>query len=177
MPNIVYIATSLDGFIADKNNQLNWLHDVPNPEGSDFGFAALMDRVDALIMGRNTLDIVISFGVAWPYSKPVFVLSNTLTKVPEGLDGKVFLVNGELPDIVQSLNQKGFEKLYIDGGKTIQSFLRHDLIDELIITTIPILLGGGIPLFSELSAPLKFKHLGCERLADHMVKNTFIRTR
>ncbi|MEZ8966273.1 dihydrofolate reductase family protein [Vibrio breoganii] len=177
MPNIVYIATSLDGFIADKNNNIDWLYDVPNPEGSDFGFTAFMDRVDALIMGRNTLDIVLSFGVDWPYSKPVFVLSNTLTKVPEGLDGKVVLVSGELPDIVQSLNQKGFEKLYIDGGKTIQSFLRHDLIDELIITTIPILLGRGIPLFSELSAPLKFKHLSCERLADHMVKNTFIRTR
>ncbi|WP_041416094.1 dihydrofolate reductase family protein [Shewanella halifaxensis] len=177
MPNIVYIATSLDGFIADKHNKVDWLHDIPNPEGSDLGFSDFMARIDALIMGRNTLEIVLSFGIDWPYNKPVFVLSNTLTEVPAELEGKAFIINGELEHIVQQLNSKGYQNLYIDGGKTIQGFLQRDLIDELIITTIPVLLGGGIPLFGELAAPLKFKHVKAERLIDHLVQNSFIRQR
>ncbi|WP_240206363.1 dihydrofolate reductase family protein [Vibrio sp. CyArs1] len=175
MANIVYIGTSLDGYIADKNNGLDWLHDVPNPEGSDFGFAEFMDRVDGLVMGRNTLEIVLSFGIKWPYSKPVFVLSNTLTKVPEGYEDKVFLVKGKLSDIVSDLNSKGYKNLYIDGGKTIQSFLAEDLIDEMIITTIPVLLGGGIPLFGELDKPLKFQNVSAERYADCIVKNRYVK--
>ncbi|MCG9626648.1 dihydrofolate reductase family protein [Vibrio mediterranei] len=175
MANIVYIGTSLDGYIADKNNGLDWLHDMPNPEGSDFGFAEFMDRVDGLVMGRNTLEIVLSFGVDWPYSKPVFVLSNTLTKVPEGYEDKVFLVNGKLSEIVSDLNSKGYKNLYIDGGKTIQSFLAEDLIDEMIITTIPTLLGGGISLFGELDKPLKFKHVSADRYLDCIVKNRYVR--
>ncbi|GIU46262.1 diacylglycerol kinase [Shewanella sairae] len=177
MTNIVYIATSLDGFIADKNNQVDWLHDIPNPDGSDLGFGEFMARIDALVMGRNTLEIVLSFGIDWPYNKPVFVLSNTLTKVPEGLEGKVFLIKGELTEVIATLNSQGYQNLYIDGGKTIQGFLQHDLIDELIITTIPVLLGGGIPLFAELTAPLKFKHVKAERLVDCLVQNSFIRQR
>ncbi|WP_394150218.1 dihydrofolate reductase family protein [Vibrio maritimus] len=175
MANIVYIATSLDGYIADKDNGVEWLHDIPNPEGSDFGFAEFMDRVDALVMGRNTLEIVLSFDCDWPYSKPVFVLSNTMTEVPNGLEGKVFLVKGKLQDIVEDLAQKGYQDLYIDGGKTIQSFLKQDLIDELIISTIPVLLGGGISLFGELDKPLKFKHESAKRYVDCIVKNRFVR--
>ncbi|MGY3572558.1 dihydrofolate reductase family protein [Vibrio paucivorans] len=177
MANIVYIATSLDGYIADKNNQVDWLHEVPNPEGSDFGFADFMERVDALVMGRNTFDMVASFGGDWPYSKPVFVLSNTMTSVPEQYQDKVFLVKGELKDVVASLNEQGYQDLYIDGGVTIQNFLAQDLIDEMIITTIPTLLGGGIPLFGELQSPLKFKHLESEQCAGILVKTRFVRTR
>ncbi|MGF1750067.1 MULTISPECIES: dihydrofolate reductase family protein [Vibrio] len=175
MANIVYIATSLDGFIADKNNNLEWLHDVPNPEGSDFGFVDFMDRIDALVMGRNTLDVVLSFDCEWPYSKPVFVLSNTMKEVPKGYEGKVFLINGDLNDIVKDLNTRGYHDLYIDGGVTIQNFLQADLIDEMIITTIPILLGGGISLFGSLDKPIKFKHLSAQRYADCIVKNRYIK--
>ncbi len=127
MPNIVYIATSLDGYIADQNNQIDWLHDLPNPEGSDFGFADFMNEIDALVMGRNTFDMVTSFDCEWPYTKPVYLLSTTLRSVPEEYQGKVFLVNGEIQDIVAQLNRQGLNRLYIDGGKTIQSFLRKKL--------------------------------------------------
>ena len=89
MSNIVFIATSLDGYIADKEGGLDWLHSVPNPDNHDMGFSAIMERVDALVMGRNTLDVVLGFGGEWPYSKPVFVLSNTMDKVPEGYEDKV----------------------------------------------------------------------------------------
>lgn len=175
MSNIVYIATSLDGYIADKNNQLDWLHDVPNPDGSDFGFAEFMARIDALVMGRNTLEMVLSFDCDWPYTKPVFVLSNTMTSVPSGYEDKVFLVKGELSAVVAELNSEGFNELYIDGGVTIQNFLKQDLIDEMIITTIPVVLGGGIPLFGDLDRPLKFKHISAQRYADCIVKNRYVR--
>ncbi|ANS86997.1 uncharacterized protein VSVS12_03288 [Vibrio scophthalmi] len=177
MTNIVYIATSLDGYIADKENKIDWLHEIPNPDGNDFGFAQFMTEVDALVMGRNTVDMVLSFDCDWPYTKPVFVLSRTMNCVPEGYEDKIFLINGELKDVVAGLNSKGYHNLYIDGGLTIQSFLREDLIDELIITTIPIVLGGGIPLFGELPRPLQFKHVKSESYLDCLVKNHFVRQR
>lgn len=177
MTNIVYIATSLDGYIADKNSKIDWLHDTPNPDGSDLGFNQFISEIDALVMGRNTLDMVLSFDCDWPYTKPVFVLSNTMTSIPEGYEDKVFLVKGELRDIVQELKNKGFHNLYIDGGITIQNFLKEDMIDEIIMTTIPIVLGAGIPLFGELPEPLKFKHIKSERYLDCLVKNHFLRER
>ncbi|MCL1047063.1 dihydrofolate reductase family protein [Shewanella electrodiphila] len=177
MKNYVYIATSLDGYIADKNNNIDWLHETPNPEGSDMGYSVFMSRIDALVMGRNTYEKVMSFDCDWPYHKPVFVLSNTMTTVAPEVADKVFIVSGELEQVVNELNQKGFNELYIDGGVTIQNFLKQDLIDELIITTIPTLLGGGISLFGELAAPLKFKHISSQQHLGCLVTNSFIRVR
>ncbi len=177
MANIVFIATSLDGFIADKQGKLDWLHSVPNPDNIDTGFFALMERVDGLVMGRNTLDVVLSFDCDWPYTKPVFVLSNTMKTVPKGYEGKVFLVNGELKDILTDLNAKGFHDLYIDGGMTIQNFLKEDLIDEMVITRFPILLGGGASLFGELKQPLNFKVTKSEVVLESLVQTSYVRER
>ena len=139
MPNIVYIATSLDGYIARKDGNIDWLMEIPNPDHSDYGFSSFMNKIDGIIMGRKTFETVLSFS-EWPYSKTVFVLSNTINKVPAGFEGKAKIVRGNLKTIVDSLNNKGFKYLYIDGGKTIRSFLQQDLIDEIIITRIPIIL-------------------------------------
>jgi len=177
MANIVYIATSMDGYIADKDNRIDWLHDIPNPEGDDCGYQAFMSEIDALVMGRNTFETVMGFDCDWPYSKPVFVLSNTMDSVPEGYEGKVSLLRGELSVVVKQLNAMGFNHLYIDGGVTIQNFLKEDLIDELRITTIPVLLGGGISLFGELASPLKFKHVKAQQYLDYIVTNHFVRVR
>ena len=83
MTNIVYIATSLDGYIADKEGGLDWLNCVPNPHQDDMGFVDFMNSIDALVMGRNTFETVCGFDMPWPYNKPVFVLSNTLKSIPE----------------------------------------------------------------------------------------------
>ena len=80
MSNIVFIATSLDGYIADKNGGLGWLQSTPNPENLDMGWVDLIDRFDALVMGRKTFEKVCSFDCDWPYSKPVFVLSNSMNQ-------------------------------------------------------------------------------------------------
>jgi dihydrofolate reductase len=175
--NIVYIATSIDGYIADKNNGVDWLHALPNPENSDMGFNAHIERIDALVMGRNTMDLVLSLGIEWPYTKPVFVLSNTMTAAPEGMGDKIFLIKGELNGVVKDLNKKGFNNLYIDGGITVQNFLKEDLIDEMIITTIPIILGAGIPLFGELENPLNFRCTKSEQLIDAVSQSHFERMR
>lgn len=174
MANMVYIATSLDGFIADRNGGLDWLTSVPNPEGSDFGFGDFMNRVDALVMGRKTFDTVVSFD-GWPYSKPVFVLGRSLPLIPESLAGKAEGIIGGPREVVDMLRAKGYRNLYIDGGQTIQSFLREDLVDELVITRVPVLLGGGIPLFGHLDAHLDFEHVGEEDLGNGLVKSRYLR--
>ncbi|MCO7187433.1 MULTISPECIES: dihydrofolate reductase family protein [unclassified Pseudoalteromonas] len=175
MANIVFIATSLDGYIADKHGKLDWLRSVPNPDNVDTGFNSLMARIDAIVMGRNTFDMVMSFDCDWPYTKPVFVVSNMMTKVPQGFEEKVFLLKGEPKDIVDKLNAQGFNELYIDGGVTIQSFLQDDLIDEVVITRFPVLLGGGSPLFGELTQPLQFRVARSEIVLKDLVQTTYVR--
>jgi dihydrofolate reductase len=175
MPNIVYIATSIDGYIAGKNGDIKWLIEFPNPEGSDYGFLDFMKGIDALIMGRHTFETVNGFDT-WMYNKPVFVISNTLTELTGKWAEKAELIKGDLKEVVAQLNAKGINNIYVDGGKTIQSFMALDMIDKLIITTIPIVLGGGIPLFGE-SAQLNFKHESTEIYTGGLVKNTFTRDR
>ncbi|MCR9172323.1 MAG: dihydrofolate reductase family protein [bacterium] len=171
--NKVFIATSIDGYIADKNGGIDWLHSVPNPEGDDMGYNSFMDEVDALLMGRKTFETVCSFDIDWPYSKPVFVLSNSLKDIPEKYEGKAFLINGDLTGVLTTIHSIGHESLYIDGGSTTQSFLKEGLIDTMIITQIPILLGGGTPLFGELEEPQKFTCVETKHLLGQVSQSRF----
>lgn len=175
MPNMAYIATSLDGYIARTNGDISWLDEIPNPENSDFGYSEFISNIDAIIMGRHTFEKVLEFD-DWPYEQLVFVLSNTLKKVPEYLIDRVEIVSGDLKTILKDLEKRELKNLYVDGGKTIQSFLKEDLIDEMIITTVPILLGDGIPLFGHLEQDLKFKCVKVELLGD-LVKHYYQRIR
>lgn len=170
--NYVYIAQSLDGYIAGPKGELGWLEAIDNPEQSDFGFADFMSAIDALVMGRNTFEKVLSFDI-WPYDKPVFVASNSLTTLASELTGKAFLLRGTPQEMVAGLNQRGFRNLYIDGGQMIQSFLRMGLIDELIVTTVPILLGGGIPLFGSLQQAAQLELISSEVLLNQLVKTRY----
>ena len=147
MTNIVYIATSTDGFIATKDGGIDWLMEVPNPDNSDYGFAEFIDSIDALVMGRKTYEKVLSFDCEWPYSKKVFVLSNSLKNIDPSVEGKADVIKGALKNVIKKLNDNGYKNLYIDGGATIQSFLKENLIDEMIITIVPATLGEGIPVF------------------------------
>ena len=176
MTNFVYIATSIDGFIATNDGGVDWLNDIPNPEQSDYGFTKFMSGIDAIIMGRNTFEQVITFGT-WPYDKPVFVLSNTLTEIPNGYESKVKIVSGDLNELINILHEKGYSNLYVDGGKTIQNFLKEDLIDAMIITKVPILLGDGIPLFGKLTQSMKFEHINTEVINYSLVMSYYNRDR
>ena len=173
----VFIATSLDGFIADSVGNIDFLHSFPNPDGNDLGYSNFMKNVDAILMGRTTFEVVCSFDMDWPYHVPVFVLSNSMSQLPAKTRGKAHILNGDLKKVTHDILKKGYQNLYIDGGKTIQSFLKEDLIDELIITTIPVLLGGGIPLFGELNKPMDFKCENSTIYLNSIVQNKFIRNR
>lgn len=175
--NILFIATSLDGYIADKKGGLDWLSAIPNPNNEEMGFTSLMNRIDALVMGRATFETVCSFGIEWPYQKPVFVLSNTMSCIPKSYEHHAELIQGSTLDILRALHQRGFHRLYIDGGKTIQGFLKLDLIDELIISTIPILLGSGIPLFGTIPTALEFELKESKVFLGQIVQRHYIRKR
>lgn len=155
--NSIYIATSIDGYIADKNGGIEWLDSIAIPENEDLGYEIFMSNIDALVMGRNTFETVLGFDVEWPYKQPVFVLSNSLNEIPESHKEKAFLLKGNLTEVLDQVHKKGYSRLYIDGGNTIQRFLQEDLIDEMIITVFPVLLGGGPSLFSELPNALEFE--------------------
>jgi dihydrofolate reductase len=113
----------------------------------------------------------------WPYQKPVFVLSNSMKSIPEAYRDKAQLVNGSLEEVLGSIHEQGYYSLYIDGGRTIQSFLEEDLVDEMTITIIPYLLGDGIPLFSSLPVRLEFKCVASKIYLDRLVQNHFARKR
>lgn len=174
MKTIVYIAQSLDGFIAKKDGDITWLEEIPNPDGSDFGFSDFMKKIDALLMGRNTYEKVLTFRF-WPYEKPVYVISNTIKELPENLEGKVFIVRGEILEILESLESKGLKSIYVDGGKLIQSFLSEDLIDTMIITTMPVILGEGLPLFASIGRELKWELVESQVLNKYAVKSEYSR--
>lgn len=176
MRNIVYIATSVDGYIARADGSIDWLLEQPNPSGSDYGFAEFMDRIDGIIMGRGTFEVVNAFD-DWAYTKPVFVLTNTLSELTGKWAHKCQIVKGELKNVLQELQDKGIGTLYVDGGKTIQSFLQQDLIDELIITRIPVVLGSGIPLFTNDLPELKFEHTATDIYDNILVKSSYVRKR
>ncbi len=168
--NIVFIATSIDGYIAGKKGELDWLEMIPNPNKQSMGYKELMEEIDAIVMGRTTFETVCGFGGDWPYQKPVFVLSRTIKEIPKKLIDKVTLLEGTPKGILHTIHRKGFFRLYIDGGTTIQNFLKEDLIDELRITTVPILLGGGFSLFGNLSESMKFEYIKSEVFLDQMVQ-------
>ena len=172
--NKVFIASSVDGFIADKEGKLDWLHSIPNPENIDMGYASFMEGIDALVMGRKSFETVSGF-IPWPYEKPVFVLSNRLESLPDGFTDKAFLLKGTLNEVLEKIHAKGYFNLYIDGGQTIRSFLSADLIDEMIITQIPYLLGGGTPLFTELPRRLEFQCVESKIFLNSVVQNRFKR--
>ncbi|MBN4054240.1 dihydrofolate reductase [Nitrospira defluvii] len=148
----VFIATSLDGFIARENGDLDWL-DAANKtvsEGEDCGYVAFMDSVDVLVMGRNTYEQVLSFG-DWPYqNKPVIVLSSKPLEISASIRDTVSYSSESPKDLCLRLSQEGVKRIYIDGGITIQGFLSAGLVNDITITLIPVVLGSGKPLFGAL---------------------------
>jgi dihydrofolate reductase len=165
---VVYIARSLDGFIARPDGAIDWLGE-PDVEGGgggeDYGWSEFIAGIDTIVMGRATFEQVLSFG-AWPYEgTPLVVLSSTRQSVPENLRGKAEVSALDPAAVLDQLAGRGCERVYIDGGKTIQSFLRADLIDELILTTLPVLIGQGLPLFGSLDTDMNWEHVATRTYA------------
>lgn len=142
----VFIATSLDGFIARRDGSLDWLTPFQTP-GEDYGYARFAESVDTLVIGRKTYDVVLGFGdTAWPYTgKRVVVLTH---RAVEGSHGEETHA-GDVAELVERLARDGAKRIYVDGGAVVQQFLTAGLVDDLTVSIIPLLLGEGVPLFGK----------------------------
>ena len=155
----VFVAMSLDGFIARAEGELDWLEaaNAIVPDGEDCGYQAFMESIDVLIMGRKTYEQVLSFG-KWPYgNKSVIVLSRKKIEIPDNLAQTVSCSSESSKALYARLSDKGASRLYVDGGVTIQRFLTEGLINDITITVIPIILGSGKPLFSHIEKEISLK--------------------
>lgn len=142
-----FLAHSLDGYIAGANGELDFL-DSFQDSGEDAGYGEFFLSVDAILMGKKTFETVLQFP-EWPYTpKPVYVFSRNPVSIPPLLVERAFPISGSTRTVVSELSGYGYNHIYVDGGRTISSFLADGLLDELTISVIPIILGNGIPLFS-----------------------------
>jgi dihydrofolate reductase len=166
----VFIATSLDGFIARPDGAIDWL---PHDGVEDHGYEEFFTSVDALVMGRGTYETVLGFGT-WPFPrKRVVVLSSRSIDLSPVGDAPVEHMNGDPADVVAKLSAQGVNHIYVDGGVTIQRFLRAGLIQRLIITRIPVLIGQGLPLFGALGSDVRLQHVATRSFPSGLVQSEY----
>jgi len=169
----VFIATSLDGYIARYNGKLDWLEiNSDKSKSEDLGYDNFIGVIDCVVMGRNTFEKVVSFDT-WPYhNKRVIVLSRRWKQIPDQFMDVAELYSGKPEQLTVELQNQGVRRVYVDGGITIQSFLQKDLLTEITITTVPIILGKGLPLFG-----LTYGDLNLELLESKSFESGFVQSR
>jgi dihydrofolate reductase len=166
----VFIGTSVDGFIARPNGDLDFL---PEGGGEPHGYDEFMASVDALVIGRKTFETVLTFAT-WPYgNKRVVVLSSRPVDFTAVRGGVVEQMAGPPAEIVRKLAASGVRHVYVDGGVTIQGFLRAGLVQRLIITRVPVLIGDGIPLFGSLPRDVRLQHVATQHYPSGLVKSEY----
>jgi dihydrofolate reductase len=162
----IYIATSIDGYIARKDGSLDWLEYGHEGGDEDYGFKKFFNSVDALILGRNTYEVVSGFE-KWPYEgKRVIVLTRTLKEVRQEAE----LFCGELSELLSKLHSENIKHVWVDGGVTASNFLEAGLVDFLTISVIAMVLGSGIPLFSLMNKESKCRLLNTQSYPSGLVQ-------
>ena len=166
----VFIGTSLDGFIARRNGEFDFL---PADGGEPHGYTEFIASVDTIVIGRNTFETVLAM-TPWPYGKKrVVVLSSRTLDLTAVVGGVVEQMSGDPAHIVAQLADRGAQQLYVDGGITIQRFLRAGLIQRLIITRVPVLIGEGIPLFGSLEKDIHLRHVATKQYPSGLVQSEY----
>lgn len=166
----VFVAVSLDGFLARSDGDVSWLDEYQE----DHGFSDFFASVDCLVMGRKSFEKVLSFDVDWPYAgRHVVVLSNTGVEIPAPLADTMEVMAGSPTELTTCLAQRGFQHLYVDGGATIRGFLEEGLIDSIILTRVPLLLGSGISLFSGLREETRLIHVSTRSFRSGLVQSSY----
>jgi dihydrofolate reductase len=168
----VFIATSLDGFIARPNGGLDWLEAV-NSAGEEHGYQAFIETIDGIFMGRETFQVSLGFE-PWPYDKPLIVLSTRLAAndLPSHLRDRVSIA-GSVSEALTESERRGWRRAYVDGGATIRAFLRAGIIKDMVISRIPVLLGEGLPLFGPVDADIPLKHLETRAFPSGLVQSRY----
>jgi len=165
----VFVGASVDGFIARTNGDLDFL---PEGGGEPHGYSEFIASVDAIVIGRNTFEKVLTFD-GWPYGqKRVVVLSRRSVNL-SAIDGVVEQMAGAPADIVSRLAASGAQHLYVDGGITIQRFLAAGLVQRLIVTRVPVLIGDGIPLFGALPHDVRLRHVMTRHYPSGLVQSEY----
>ncbi|MGD0601616.1 MAG: dihydrofolate reductase family protein [Terriglobales bacterium] len=154
----VFIGTSVDGFIARPNGDLDFL---PEGGGEPHGYDEFIASVDTLVIGRKTFETVLTFA-EWPYGD---------RRVVPG--GVVEQMAGPPAEVVSKLAASGAHHVYVDGGITIQGFLRAGLVQRLVITRVPVLIGEGIPLFGALPRDVRLHHVATQHYPSGLVKSEY----
>ncbi|MEP6828805.1 MAG: dihydrofolate reductase family protein [Rhizomicrobium sp.] len=167
----VFIAASLDGYIARRDGDIDWLS-LYGGASEDHGYPAFMNSIDGIVMGRGTFEKVLTFG-KWSYDKPVIVMSRSLKDLPTPLIGKATIAAQSPETVMENLTAQGMRRVYVDGGKVIQSFLRAKLIADMIVTHIPVLLGSGIPLFGEQDGDIGLRHVRTASFPSGLVQSKY----
>ncbi|MDH0063354.1 dihydrofolate reductase family protein [Leclercia adecarboxylata] len=169
----VFIAVSLDGYIARQDGDIDWLLQRDDPT-EDHGYTAFIADKEWIVMGRGSYEKVLTFK-EWPYDRPVLVLSRQLadTPVPEALKGKVQFSRLTPKEVLNDLAAQNVQRVYLDGGQVIQSFLREGLVADIVITTVPVLLGSGKPLFGSLSRDINLTLLSSRSFPSGLVQSHY----
>lgn len=166
----MFVGTSLDGFLARPNGDFDFL---PAGGGEEHGYTAFMASVDTLVVGRNTYDVVLKFP-EWPYpGKRVVVLSSRPLPPPRHASASVERMEGDPRDVAARLRDTGSRHAYVDGGLTVQAFLRAGLIQRMTITRVPVLIGEGIPLFGAVPRDVRLRHIGTRSYASGLVTSEY----
>jgi dihydrofolate reductase len=172
MKTSVFVGVSVDGFIARANGALDFL-DAGGDE--PHGYDEFIATVDTIVMGRKTFETVLGFG-GWPFGeKPVVVLSSQSLdlSIVASRGGRAEQMAGPPTDVVAALSARGFQHVYLDGGITIQGFLRAGLVTRLIVTRVPVLIGSGIPLFGRLPKDVLLRHVATRTFRSGLVQTEY----
>jgi dihydrofolate reductase len=165
----MFVGTSLDGFIARKNGDYDFL---PVDGGEPHGYDEFIASVDTVVMGRNTLEVVLKLP-SWPYGdRRVVVLSHRPVDLSR-IAGQVEQMSGEPEQIVRKLEAASAQHIYVDGGVTVQEFLRAGLIHHVTITRVPVLIGEGIPLFGSVARDIRLRHIGTRQYKSGLVTSDY----
>lgn len=170
----VFVGTSLDGFIARKNGSLDFL---PSVGADPNGYLEFLATIDACVIGRKTYEWVLDWmrrtHGPWPYEKPVFVLTRKPSRVRIPKPVKCEVWNCSPKRAAALLEKRGFRHVYVDGGRTIQAFLRAGLIQRIIVNRYPVLIGQGVPLFGELPHDIRLRHVSTKAYPKGLVKSEY----
>lgn len=169
-----FIATSLDGYIARPDQSIDWLENATSDATEDYGYEDFMSNITSVVMGRKTFQRILTFP-EWPFQhQRVIVLSKTMKEVPPSLRDSVQLFDGTSTQLVEILEAEGDTHIYVDGSRAIQSFISEGFLTDIILTTLPILIGDGISLFGDLPRDVHLDHVSTRAYQNGFVQSHYM---
>lgn len=170
---VLYIASSIDGYIAGPKGELDWLNAIEAPKEGDYGYSDLLNRTNVIIMGRKSYDMIIGFGIDWPYPEHKSYVITTDSKYTSSTPNTE-IISTNVNEFITQLKLNNDKDIWLmGGGKLISHFLMENLLDEMILTSVPVMLGNGISLFPSSPKGSNWSLLKSEVFETGLVNNTY----